>query len=142
MNDEQAKRLNESLRVMDALAETLIGQSDAEVLEEAARDGIRPQEAQRRVLEALNKARVSIATSANASARAPSSEASVRRPVALTLDASRARAILKRVAAAIPTQRLAWPQAAQLREVQGDEEALEMVAALKDLGVIADKDLE
>ena len=142
MNDEQAKRLTESIRVMDALAETLIGQSDAEVLDDAARDGLRPQEAQQRVLEALNKARVSIAASADANARAPSMEAIARRPVALKLDASRARAILKRVAAATATQRLAWPQAAQLREVQGDEEALEMVAALKDLGVIADKDLE
>jgi hypothetical protein len=143
MNHDRRDKHAECLRVKESLVETLIGQSNTEVLEDAARDGMRPDEAQSRVLDALEKARQSVATTPpNRNAQEHPAERGGGRPRALSIDASRARAILRRVAAAPSAAGVPLAQAAQLGQVKGDAEALEMVATLKDMGVISDKDLE
>jgi hypothetical protein len=142
MNHDRRDKHSECLLVKEALVETLISQSNTDVLEDAALDGVRPDEAQRRVLDAFKKARQGLATSLSGSTQERRAERVAGRPRALSIDASRARAILRRVAAATSAEGVPLPQAAQLDQVKGDAEALEMVATLKDLGVIGDKDLE
>lgn len=141
MNHDRRDKHTECLRVKEALVETLIGQSNTEVIEDATRDGIRPDEARLRVLDAFEKARQGVATTP-LSGRERWAERGSGRTRALSIDASRARAILRRVAAATSAAGVPLPQAAQLGQVKGDAEALEMVATLKDMGVISDKDLE
>jgi len=143
----QVRRIRqvESLRVKETLVEALIGQPDADVLDDAIRDGVRPEEARRRVLAALHEARQRLSgpVDREGDARKQERESTGRRAKGLRIDASQARAILKRVAAATSIEStLPLPQAAQLGQVKGDAEALEMVATLRNLGVISDEDLK
>lgn len=143
MSRKQENQDIESLRVKEALVEALITQPDAEVLDDAAVDGLRPEEAQRRVLGAFYGARQSIAARSGNNAPQEKSERVPARTRALSIDAARARAILKRVAAAASIEGVVpLPHAARIDQVKGDAEALEMVATLKNLGVISDEDLK
>lgn len=142
MSQDRGSKRAESLRVKEALVDALIGQSDAEVLKDAVQDGMRPDESQRLVLGAFCKARQDVAAPRGVNAQNIEAERAGGRPRGLSIDASRARAILKRVAAAVSVQGEPLPLAAQLDEVKGDAEALQMVATLKDLGVISDEDLK
>lgn len=143
MSQSRRNRHAESLRVKETVVEALIGQPDAEVLDDAVRDGVSPGQAQRRVLAALHEARQRVAAPVDQAARQRQTERATRKLKGLSIDASRARAILKRVAAATSAEGIVpLPHAAQLDQVKGDAEALEMVATLKDLGVISDEDLK
>ena len=132
----------ESVRVKDALVDAVVGQPDAEILADAKRDGIDPDEARSRVLTAFFWAQGEAAKRRNAEIGGDKVGRVPNRSKALTIDAARARAILKRVAATNAGGRIPFANAAQLGAVKDDAEALKMVATLKDLGVISEDDLD
>jgi len=110
----------------DSLAQILLAQSDEQILADAAADGINPDEARSRVLNAFHQAKKKV---------------SGEKPAVLDIDAARARDILKKVASRSRSKAIPLPLAAQLGRVKG-EDAIRLVSELKDLGIVSDEELK
>jgi hypothetical protein len=141
MRDQRKKRLTASLGIQQMLVDELLAQSEEEVLDSANRDGLDPNASRSRVLEAYRQAKCKV----DAAMPQESGYAAVRpptkRPTVLTIDAARARAILRRVANRPLGSSIPLANAAQLDQVSGDEEAVRAVAVLWDLGIVSDDEL-
>jgi hypothetical protein len=138
-NEEQKKRQATFARVKESVVSEVMGQSDEQILADAAQDGINPDEMRSRVLDAFRKAKQTVSVS-QAVKRAQEQEAA-KKPTVLDIDAARARAILKRVASRTRSGVVPLPIAAQLDQIKGDE-AIRIVSELKDMGVLLDDELK
>jgi hypothetical protein len=138
--NEKRKRNEELTRLKESLAADLMAQSDSEVLQEAATDGIDADTARSQVLDAFRKAKVLEQRPAGTRNYLSSSG---KKPTVLAINAARARNILRRVAQRPHVQAPApLLQAAQLEAKKDDAEVLEVVAELRNLGVVSDDELK
>ncbi len=125
---DNVKSLEKFARLKESLVQDVLAQSDQEILDQAAVDGVNPDEARSRVLDALRKARERVIVS--------------EKPT-LIIDAARARNILRRVAQRPPVDAPApLLQAAQLEAGKNDSEVIKVVADLRDLGVLSDDEFK
>lgn len=140
MSQELKIRRATFTRVKELLVDEVMRQSDDQILADAARDGINPDEVRSRVLDAFGRARQAV-NIAQAAERGEVGQQATKRPTVLDIDAARARAILKRVASRTRSSEIPLPIAAQLDQLKGDE-AIRIVSELKDKGVVSDDELK
>jgi hypothetical protein len=128
------------LDVKELLVEELLRQADAVLLAHADEDGVESDTARSRVLEAYRVAAQLVDGQERGGAAQGALHARAKRPKVLSIDAAKARAILKRVAARPLPGSAPFANAAHFNPVAG-EEAVRTVTELRDLGVISDDDL-
>jgi hypothetical protein len=127
--------------VKQLLVDQLLSESEEIVLDQAKEDGIDPSGARDLILDAFRKAKQT-ADSRRLNGPGQVALAGVgKRQTLLSIDAAKAQAILKRVAARPYASLIPLLNAAQLDQIGGDEEAVEIVTALRDMGVLTDDDL-
>lgn len=141
MSDDRKTTQAAFVRVKQSLVDDVMGQSDEEILAEAAQDGIEPDEVRSRVLDAFYKAKQTVVVAQTRKANEPSGPVATKKPTVLNIDAARARAILKRVASRTHSNTVPLPIAARLDQAKGDE-AIRIVSELQDMGVLSDDELK
>lgn len=142
MNDERKKRREEVFRLKQSLVDDLMSLSDAQILKQAGDDGINADETRSRVLSAFQSAQQVVGARRLKDARQQLSASSKVKPTVLTIDAAKARDILKRVAARPRSNGPPLLMAARLEGATEDSEVLEIVSALNEMGLLSDDELK
>lgn len=136
MSTKRRNGLESFKRVKDTLAEACLAMSDQDLVDEVKDGRAEPEEARSRVLQLYQSAR---RIAAEELRRTPFAKEPTK---LLNIDATRARAILRDVAARADPVALPWRAAAQLAPSKSDEEAIKAVGELRDLGVVSDDELK
>jgi hypothetical protein len=128
MNIERRNRREALQRMKQSLVDDLVGQSDEQILAQAAEDGINPDEARSRLLVLFQKAK-QLVEGGTKSLRA---SIGAKKSTVPNIDAARARAILKRVAGSSPPDSAPLLNAARLDHVREHDEVPQAPSSLSD----------